>query len=74
MTTWASDDAKRARRKVVRHATKAYVIGLSHDTVHHVHVTKAEAYRLIDTGHFIVMGGDDAPAYLQALPKGNTKG
>lgn len=54
---WLSDDAKRARRRLVRQARKVHVYvagyGLS------VPTTKAAAYLLIDTGRFTVAGGDD---------------
>ena len=71
---WRSDDAKRARKRLVRQARQALVNVKGTDDSWYVRIAKSEAYWLIDTGQFVVAAGE-APArgdcvYLDPMPAG----
>ena len=65
---WTSSDAIAARKKVVKAAKYARVHVPGITIGHFVRITKANAYKLLDTGEFKVSGSDaDDTADLELL-------
>ena len=64
MDLWRTEDAKRARRTVVDEAWPNVYVNIGRG--HFVRVTHADAYKLITSGDYKVLG-NDVECYLEPL-------